>query len=34
MLHKLYESNLEKETRYSPAKCNGTEKNQFAAALI
>jgi len=26
MLHKLYESNPESETRYSPAKCNGVEK--------
>ena len=26
MLHKIYESNPESETRYSPAKCNGVEK--------
>jgi IS1 family transposase len=32
MLHKLYESNPEKETRYSPAKCNGTEKKSICGS--
>jgi IS1 family transposase len=29
MLYKLYESNPESETRYSPAKCTGTEKKSI-----
>jgi IS1 family transposase len=32
MLHKLYESVPERETRYSPAKCNGTEKKVITGA--